>query len=70
MSLPKHGFLRNFAEYYPAFHEVSDAITGLVFIVNWVGLAEREIEETWRRRCRELQRLATRRDWEAIELKL
>jgi hypothetical protein len=54
-SLLIQGFLHHFAEYYPAFHNVSDAITGLAFIVEWIGLAEREIQEFWMRSFLELQ---------------
>jgi hypothetical protein len=33
------------AECYPAFYDVSDALTGLAFTVNWIGLAECRIQE-------------------------
>jgi hypothetical protein len=46
-SLLTNSFLHHFAGYYSAFHDVSDAITGPAFIVNWIRFAELEIQQLW-----------------------
>jgi hypothetical protein len=38
LSLLKYGLLRHFAQYYRAFLDVSDAVTGLAFIVRSANL--------------------------------
>jgi hypothetical protein len=56
VSLPllEDGFLVHFADYYHSFRDMSDAITGLGCFVNWIGLAEPEIQEIWMRHFVEL----------------
>jgi hypothetical protein len=54
-TLLEDGFLDSCAYYYHSFRDISDAVSGLGCIVNWIGVAEPEIQAIWTSRFVELQ---------------